>query len=212
MEGTIPERRFVMADQIPNDSATPGGRKLTANQQFIADACEAWNELRHPSWPQVNVKKPSSRLIAYLQKTFKYADKDPDEATRIVRVGLTWIRRNDDWAHGQVFTFEQIAANEKLEAATSKADHLQQMAQDAASDRGVAPRPTPGPGGTTAVTSAARNGIQAGDICSAFGSAPVEVLRDILGNGHVFLVRHLSTGLMERVAHYELRRTPGVSA
>lgn len=189
-----------------NSEATP--RKLSDNQRFIGSACEAWNELRHPTWPPVNIKKPSTRLIAYLQKAYKYADKSPDEALRIVRVGLSWIRKNDEWARGQVFTFEQLAANEKLEGAASKADHARQMAEKAGLVHGAPD------GGAEATAGYSRNvtGVSEGDICSAFGSSKVEVMRDMLGNGHMFLVRHLATGLMERIAHYNLSPVRGVSA
>lgn len=200
-----------MPDKV-NHSGRASERKLTANQQFIADACEAWNELRHPSWPTVNVRKPSTRLIMYLQKLYKYADKDPDEATRIVRVGLSWIRKHDEWARGQVFTFEQIAANEKLEAAASKADHARRVAQEASGQAAPPPEGRHPTGEATAGRSGGTTGVQPGAICSAFGSSQVEVLRDLLGNGHVFLVRHLSTGLMERVAHYDLQPARGIAA
>jgi hypothetical protein len=185
----------------PNPARPPSpapARKLSANQEFIKRAGETWNEVRHPSWPECDVRRPTKRAVKYLQALFASEDKDPERALETVRLGLRWIRSKDEWASGQVFTFEQMLANEKLETAASKARH----ALATVSSRVDA---TDSIGGPPASRSGRVSSIQVGRTYHRKGtSETVRVVEDLLGNGQVFQVEDPSTGETMKLSYYEL--------
>lgn len=173
-------------------------KKLTPNQEFIKRAGETWNEARHPSWPECDVRRPSKRAIKYLQELFASEDKDVERAVETVRLGLRWIRSKDEWASGQVFTFEQMLANEKLETAASKARH-------ALASHSSRAESTQGPGGPPASRSGRVSSIQVGRTYHRKGtSETVRVVEDLLGNGQTFLAEDPSTGETMKLSYYEL--------
>lgn len=144
-------------------------RKLTVQQQFIKDACEVWNERRRSDWPPVDVKKPGTRLIKYLQELLKAHDGDPHDALQTVALGIEWIAKREDWAEGKMFTFDQIAAKNKLESNASKARTFLK--------------------GVSEAKGAAGRGLNPGDQCMWQGSVPVSIVRDVDGNGHHYVVK-----------------------
>jgi hypothetical protein len=190
--------RFSSGKLSPSEPPLPSPapqRKLSPNQQFIKLAGETWNELKHPSWPECDVKKPSVRAIKYLQALFASEDKDVQKAVETVRLGLKWIRSKDEWASGQVFTWEQMLANEKLEAAASKARHHIALGSSAT--------PARGPG--SAARSANVGGILVGESYHLKDTSEVvTVVEDLLGNGQLLLVEDPETGQRAKRSYYEL--------
>lgn len=185
----------------PNPARPPSpapAKKLTPNQEFIKRAGETWNEARHPSWPECDVRRPSKRAIKYLQELFASEGKDVERAVETVRLGLRWIRSKDEWASGQVFTFEQMLANEKLETAASKARH-------ALANHSSRVGSTQGPGGPPASRSGRVSSIQVGRTYHRKGtSETVRVVEDLLGNGQTFLAEDPTTGETMKLSYYEL--------
>lgn len=126
----IPEAVPRETLEIPKETKKP--RKLSLVQQYIKSCCEAWNQHRRKTWPEVNVKVPGTRLIGYLQGVAAGVDKNYDEALNVVTDGIKWYAKDEFYAD-KVFTFVEIAAKEKLQIAHAKSKLAKTQREERAS-------------------------------------------------------------------------------
>lgn len=118
--------------EIPKvEAPAKPARKLSAVQQYIKAACEAWNMHRRKTWPEVDVKVPGSRVIGYLQLVVRNMHGSYDEALVCVTEGIKFMARDEFYAD-KVFTFAQAAAKEKLEDNYAKSKLAKKQRQERA--------------------------------------------------------------------------------
>lgn len=140
--GVVPHRHRGRASQAhrstshevhteTNVSVSPEPKKVEPRGKgkgfgpVIGAAMEAWEDKRHPSWP--SLARMTSRGAKYVKEFWDYYDKDTEKACEMMQLAIAWAVEQEDWWRQSKSppSFDEMAANNKLEGYAEKAAHAQ---------------------------------------------------------------------------------------
>src|SRR6056297_356369 len=97
-----------------------GPRKPTPVGILIGNTIKAWNAERHDSWPEL--KRITGRGAKYVKEFLAYFDGDYGLASERMRMAIRYAVKHEDWWRDKgTVSFDELAANNKLEGYSDKA-------------------------------------------------------------------------------------------
>lgn len=97
----------------------------------IGAAMGAWEDKRHPAWPALD--RMTSRGAKYVKEFWNYYDRDTEKACEMMQLAIAWAVEREDWWRQSKSppTFDEMAANNKLEGYAEKAAHARKEEEPA---------------------------------------------------------------------------------